>query len=395
MLLGLDTSRRLLITAQLLLAVAYAFPVLSADRLTYSDFFSFYTGWAIVRDGQGGRLYDLDLQRAYQAKAFALESSDSHMGLLPFINPPHAALILTPFAYFPPRAAASIYLAFNCLIAAWVLYRLCQLAAGWSRAAQILLLTTTLATEVFWYSLGTGTMTLLGFACLIEYYLAIRAGRDVRAAVWLIAATIKPQLILLPAIIPLAQRRWRLVGVAVTLGLLLGLGVSLSFGFHIWGDYLRLLRQVGAQGEAYGASPRLMDNLRMILYWTVPRQAVVPVVYLALLAGLIGICWLWRSARDFDLRFALTVLLGLFLAPHLNYQDTVVAILPAAIGYDFGRSKRPKLLPVFQVLVLAATFVPGALIVTRYDGPLGWVWPVPLIMILAAVCALTLRRREP
>jgi len=394
MLLGVDTSRRLLIAAQLLLAVAYALPVFSADRLTYSDFFSFYTGWAIVRDGQGGRLYDLDLQSAYQAKAFGLESSQSHRGLLPFINPPHAALILTPFAYLTPKTAASLYLLFNCLIAIWVLYRLWQLAADWSRDAQMLLLTTTLATEVFWYALGSGTMTMLIFLCLTEYYLAMRAGRDVRAAIWLIAATIKPQLILLPAFIPLAQRRWRLVGMVATLGLLVGLSISLSFGFHIWEDYLRVLRQVGTHGEAYGASPMLMDNLRMILYWTAPPAAVVPLVYLALLAGVVGTCWLWRSARHFGLRFALTMLLGLILAPHLNYQDTVVAILPAAIGYDFARSQRPELLPMFQVLVLAATFVPAALIITRYVRPFGWVWPLPLIMILAAMCALALRRRE-
>lgn len=394
MLLRVDISRRLLIVAQLLLAVAYALPVLSAPRLNYSDFLSFYTGWAIVRDGQGGRLYDLDLQGAYQAKAFGLESSDSRSQLLPFINPPHAALMLAPFAYLPPKTAASIFLAFNCLIAVWVLYRLWQLAAGWSRVERILLLTTTLATEVFWYSLGTGTMTLLVFGCLIEYYLAMRAGRDVRAAVWLIAATLKPQLILLPALIPLAQRRWRLVSTAAILGLLVGVSVSLSFGFHIWGDYLRLLHQIGVHGEALGASPRLMDNLRTILYWTAPSAAVVPLVYLALLAGVVGICWLWRSPGDFGLRFALTVLLGLFLAPHLNYQDTLVAILPAALSYDFARHKKGGFVPAFQVIMLTATFLPAVLIVTGYFRTLGWVWPLPLIVGLAAVCILALRRRQ-
>jgi hypothetical protein len=392
--LHVETSRRLLIAAQLLLAVTYALPVLSADRPTYSDFLSFYTGWAIVRDGQGGRLYDIDLQGAYQAQVLAQEGSHSRFGLLPFINPPHAALVLSPFAYLRPKTAASIYLAFSCLVAAWILYRLWQLAAGWSRAAQILLLTTTLGTEVFWYSLGSGTMTLLGFIGLLEYYLAMREGRDARAAIWLIVATLKPQLILLPSLIPLAQRRWRLVGMAVTVGLLVGLSVSLSFGFHIWSDYLQLLLQVGAHGEAYGASPMLMDNLHMLLHWTVPPAAVVPLVYLALLTGVLSICWLWRSARDFGLRFALTVILGLFLAPHLNYQDTLVAFLPAALGYDFARRKRPKLLPLFQILVLAATFVPAVLIVTRYGRPLGWVWPLPLIMILAVVCALGLRQSE-
>ena len=130
----------------------------------------------------------------------------------------------------------------------------------------------------------------------------------------------------------------------------------------------------------------------MILYWTVPSSAVIPLVYLALLAGALGICWLWRSDSDFGLRFSFTLLLSLLLAPHLNYQDTLVAFLPAALGYDFVRKKRPKLVPVFQLLVLAATFVPPLFIITRYDRLLGWVWPLPLMMILAAVCALGLRR---
>jgi hypothetical protein len=168
----MDTSRRLLIAGQLLLAVAYALPILSAGRLTHSDFLSLYTGGAMVRDSQGGRLYDLDLQGAYQAKAFGLQAADSGFGLLPFINPPHAALLFMPFAYLPAKAAASVYFAFNCLIAGWLLFRLGGLAAGWSGTAQILLLTTILATEVFWYSLSTGTMTLLVFVCLLEYYLA-------------------------------------------------------------------------------------------------------------------------------------------------------------------------------------------------------------------------------
>ncbi len=390
-----NTFRRLLIATQLLLAIAYAVPVLTiVDRLTGSDFLIYYTAGAIVRDGQGSRLYDLEVQRNYQAQVLAREGSHSSFGLFPFINPPHAALLLTPFAFLPPRIAALVFLTFDCLIAAWILYRLWQLAAGWSRAEQVLLLTTVLATEVFWYGLGLGTMTVLVFACILEYYLALSAGRAARAAIWLIAATVKPQLILLPALIPFALRRWRLIGVAMSLGLLVGLSVSLILGLHVWLDYLRVLREISAHGETYGALSMLMNNLRMILFWTVPPQALVPLVYLALLAGVSGIFWLWRSSREFGLRFALTMLLGLFLAPYLHYQDTLVAFLPAALGYDFARSKRPKLVPVFQALVLAATFVPAALIATRHDRPFGWIWPLPVIVVLAVVCAIALRREK-
>lgn len=390
-----NASRRLLVATQLLLTILYAVPVLSrADRLTGSDFVIYYTAGAIVRDGQGSRLYDLEVQRKYQAQILAHEGSHSNFGLFPFINPPHAALSLSPFAFLPARIAVLVFLAFDFLVAAWVLYRLWQFAAGWSRGEQILLLTTVLATEVFWYGLGLGTMTVLVFACILEYYLALSAGKDTRAAIWLIASTVKPQLILLPALVPLLQRRWRLVGLAIIVGVLVGLGVSLIVGFHVWVDYLLVLREVSAHGETYGALSALMNNLRMILYWTVPQQVLVPLVYLALLVGIASVVWLWRRSRDFGLNFALTMLLGLFLAPYLHYQDTVVAFLPAVLCYDFARNQRPKLLPLFQACVLISTFVPAVLIATRHDHPFGWIWPLPLIMILAIVCAMALRRNK-
>jgi hypothetical protein len=83
----------------------------------------------------------------------------------------------------------------------------------------------------------------------------MKAGRDGRAAIWLIVATLKPQLIVLPALIPFAQRRWRVVLMAVILGLIVALTVSVSFGFHIWGEYVRLLRQVVAPTAKYTVRP--------------------------------------------------------------------------------------------------------------------------------------------
>jgi len=372
-----------IIAVQLLLAVAYAIPVLTkADRLTGSDFRIYYTGAAIVRDGRGSNLYDLDLQRSYQAEVVAQGGAGPRYALFPFINPPHAALLLVPFTYFSPNTASAVFLAFDFLIAAWLLFRFWQISVGWSYLERTLLLTTVLGTEVFWYNFGLLTMTFFVCICIVEYYLALRAKHDTRAALWLIAATVKPQLFLLPALIPLALRRGRLILIAVGLGLLLGFLVSLILGFHIWLDYFRVLREVSAHGETYGAITTLMNNLRMILYWTAPPQAVNPLVYLALFGSLVGLFWLWRSSRQFDLRFALTLLLGLFVAPYLHYQDTLIAFLPAAITYGFARRERRNLISVFQVLVLAVTFVPALLLVTGHDRPLAFVWPLPLIILL-------------
>jgi hypothetical protein len=386
-----NTSRRLMIAVQLLLALAYAIPVLTGDRVTGSDFRIYYTGGAIVRDGRGSNLYDVDVQRTYQAQVVAQGGSGLRYELFPFINPPHAAFLLVPFTYLSPKTASIVFLGFDCLLAAWLLFRFWQISVGWSYLERTLLLTTILGTELFWYNFGLLTMTFFVCTCILEYYLALRAKRDTRAALWLIAATVKPQLLLLPALIPLALRRGRLILIALCFGFLIGFLVSLTLGFHIWLDYLRLLREVSTHGETYGAITTLMNNLRMILYWTVPPQAINPLVYLALFASVPGIFWLWRSSRAFDLRFALTVLLGLFLAPYLHYQDTLLAFLPAALSYGFARSERRNLIPIFQVLVLAVTFVPALLLITGHDRPLASIWPLPLIILLIAVTGIALR----
>jgi hypothetical protein len=388
-----DIARWLLIAAQLVLAVIYASMMLSSHLPMDSDFVSFYTGWSIVRDGDGARIYDLELQGTYQAQLLDTGRTPPSFELLPFINPPHA-LVFMPFGFFSPAVSAWVFLSFNLIVAAWIMRRLWQLTTSWTRDARILLFTTILATEVFWYSLATRTLTIIVFAFLIEYYLALRERRDGRAAVWLIAATVKPQLIFLPALIPLARGRWRLVGIACVLGLIIGLAVSLMLGFQIWLEYFRLLREVSTHGELYGATPLLMNNLRMILHRTVPEMAVSPLVYLALLGGIAVVFWLWRSAGDFDLRFALTVLLGLLLAPHLNYQDTVVTILPAVIGYEFTRQKGTGFAPLFPVLIIAASFVPPALIFSGYARTLRWIWPLPIILVLTLLYARMLYGKE-
>jgi 4-hydroxybenzoate polyprenyltransferase len=113
---------------------------------------------------------------------------------------------------------------------------------------------------------------------------------------------------------------------------------------------------------------------------------VIRVVYAALLAGVVVVFWIWRAAGNFDLRFGLTVLIGLFLAPHLNYQDALLAILPAVLAYDFAQ-RHQRLIPVFQVLILMLTFLPPTLILIGYFRIPQWIWPLPLIVCLGAICA--------
>jgi hypothetical protein len=387
-------SWRLLVIAQILLALLYTLPLFSNQLLIGSDFISFYTGWSIVRDREGSRLYDLELQEAYEARSWGSQGRPFTFRLLPFVNPPHAAVILMPFALLSYQASANAFLLFNSLIAVWILFRLWQFSSEWTPHSRLLLVTTILGTEVFWYGLATRTLTLIVFACLCEYYKALKDGNDKRAAIWLVAATLKPQLIVFPALIPLITRRWNLLLLGMTFGLIVAIVPSLLLGAHIWIDYVHVLREVSLHGETYGALPQSMNNLRMILSWTMPGTNVLPLVYAALLGGVVILVWLWRKERPFDLTFSLTALLGLFVAPHLNYHDTLLAFLPATIIYDRGRIGSRTTTMVIQVLMMIATFVPPILIFTGASQVLRRTWPMPCIVFLLYLNTLALKRKR-
>jgi hypothetical protein len=388
-----QTSRRLLIAAQILLALIYTLPVFSTQLIKDSDYVAFYTGWSILRDGEGTTLYNLDQQLKYQQQIVGNDGPVLPYRLLPFINPPHASLLFMPLAYLSFSTAAYVFFGINCLVAFWIARRLWQLSAGWSETARLLLITTFLSTEVFWYGLATRTMTLIVMAALIEYFLALGRQQHTRAAIWLLVGTFKPQLILLPALIPLVQRRWRVIVIAASLSLLIALGISAYLGFGIWREYFRTLQEVSHHGEQYGAKVLLMNNLHMLFERVLWPAAVTPAVYFALACGIVGTLLMWWSTDGFNIRFAITILLGILVAPHLNYQDTILIFLPAAIAYEYARRRQHWIKNVFALGVLIYTFLPPLLIFSG-SRVLRFVWPVVPIAALTAICVNVLITRN-
>lgn len=389
----MQTSRLLLIAAQILLALIYTLPVFSTQLIKDSDYVAFFTGWSILRDGEGSTLYNLEQQENYQKQIVGNAGPALPYRLLPFINPPYAALLFMPLAYLSFTAASYVFLGINCLVAFWIARRFWQMAAAWSETSRLLLITTFLSTEVFWYGLATRTMTLIVMAAMIEYFLALRRQQYTRAAIWLLVGTFKPQLILLPALIPLAQRRWRTIAVAAGLGFLIAVAISAYLGFGIWRDYFQTLREVSLDGQQYGARVLLMDNLHMLFEYVLSPAAVTPAVYFALVCGIAGTILMWWATDEFELRFALTVLLGILIAPHLNYQDTILIFLPAAIAYDHVHRRQRRIGNVFRVGVLVYTFLPPLLIFSG-SRVLRFVWPIVPIVALTVICMSILISRD-
>jgi high-affinity Fe2+/Pb2+ permease len=123
--------------------------------------------------------------------------------------------------------------------------------------------------------------------------------------------------------------------------------------------------------------------------------------YAGFAVAIVATAALWRGGwsrggdrRDAALRFALTIVIGLLLSPHLNPHDDLVAVLAIALGYGALRGTRNG-----RVLAAGALLSPIAILIVNgiaADAPtvLPIRLPTVLLMGLAAILVVGLRARR-
>jgi len=335
-----------------------------------ADFTAFYTGGAIVRQGLGPHLYDLNLQARVQ-QAILGPGRMFYDGVLPFNNPPHFALVMVPFSLLPLGLAFWCWTALQVVILARVIQRLRSMSSGWDATERWLLFSAFLAFFPLFLQFLYGSLSLFALWCLIEFYLAFREGKEARAGVWLVLAAVKLQAALFPALVILAGRRWRALASAGAAGVLILGATSALLGPSIWPDYFHWLNVTSGYFDRFGVYPEVMYNLKgtLVLLWGTERAFLIQAVSMgALVAGAVGILALWARGHwaprqpASDLRLAFTLTLGVLLSPHQNPQDSLTLVLPLALFYDYlrrtGQPTRPltAFLLTWPVLFLLEQF---------------------------------------
>ena len=315
------------------------------DLLWRADFTAFYTGGAIVRQGLGPHLYDLNLQARVQ-QAILGPGRMFYDGVLPFNNPPHFALVMAPFSLLPLGLAFWCWTALQAGVLVRVVQRLRWLSANWNPAERWLLFSAFLAFFPLFLQFLYGSLSLFVLWCLIEFYLAFREGKEARAGVWLALGAVKPQAMLFPVLVILGGRRWRALAGAGTAGVLILGATSAILGPSIWPDYLRWLAATGSYFDHFGIYPDGMINLKgtLTLWLGGGRASIIQTITgVALAVGALGVVILWARRRweawhpAFDLWLSFTLVLGSLLSPHQNQQDCLILTLPIALFYGFLR----------------------------------------------------------
>jgi hypothetical protein len=309
-----------------------------------NDFVAFYTAGAMVEAGEGASLYEFAAQERRQVAL--LEGRPLSSGLLPFINPPHAALLFAMPARLPLGRAFTLWTLVQLAVLIGLVRWLGRGRApleGWLVGAALV------ATPATCLTLEQGALSLLMLASVLGVQRMLAARRDGAVAGWVVVGLCKPQLVLMPTLALLAGRRWRALAVVSALALALALATTAVLGHRIWGQFLAALGAVNGKPASLGLHPEDMYNLKGALWQALgPAPGFQAASVVGLAAACAATLWIWRGRWSpaeprTELQMAATVLLGTFFSLHLYPQDglMLVAVVLFLEGYlrRTGRSR--------------------------------------------------------
>ena len=371
----------LLATGGILLRQAGSFTTL----VTRLDFISMYFGSYIVTHGQADHLYDPAFQLQTQQLITAPYAPFLHA--LPFVSPAWNALALAPLTLLNYPLAFVVWVSLCAGAGALSLWMLVPLATPTRRNRGLVLLAA-LAFTPFLFTLWQGQVSLIPLLGFVGAYRALQRGHDRVAGAWLLLGLIKPTLLIGSLVALVAMRRWR--ALATFAG-----GSALIFGASVlaagnwlpaYSQLVQAFLQPGMPGSHVISYTQNWEALVVALLGGQPTpltDGITALLTWASVALIAAICWARPQARpNWEVRWAVAMLLGLLADPHLYLHDVVVALVPAVILWRAaeGASGQAR---VLRGLLAAGPLV--ARIVYSWAPPVIQIGSWYLVLLLLAV----------
>jgi hypothetical protein len=366
-------------------------PLVDRSELAATDFTVFYTGWSLVLTDPA-HTYDVEAQRRVQADIMR----DRHFegGVMTFYYPPHAAVALAPFAALGFEQAFRLWTLVQLGCALLLIRWLWELAGLEDRLDRAVLATAVLAFLPLLYALQIGQFSIAVTVAVVGFWRAFDRGRDVQAGLWLLALTVKPQLLPVPLLLLLASRRLRPIAWLCVWAAPLVAVATWVLGPRAWLDYPAAARRL----EQYvaGGSHDHMLNLRGLLTRLLGfgHEQGIFALCLAVLAATSVVVYLrlrrhGRAGRVPAVAFATALALELPVNLHLHLQDAAVWLVPLAIFVGHLRARggdwmRFATFALCWPLVFVAT--------NAVETARGTLLPVPPALLLAVALAVWMVR---
>lgn len=321
----------------------------------HHDFFAFYSAGTLIREGQPQSLYDASTLTALERHIWPHPTG--YAGYMPFLNPPSAAVILSPLASLPFATARLLWLAISIALA---IACAVVLTSGRDLRTRGLAVVAVLATFPAYQTFTEGQWSFVMLLGALGALVMARRHLDWLAGALLLPLWLKPPLLLFVLVWLLITRHWRIAAGAVGAVIMLTLVTLPWTGFGADVNYIQYLGGVtaahatgsGAVGSTTweGALPNMEGLIGLAA--TFAGQAhplAVDVLTGVMAAGLLAyFVWATRSrwlARPLPLQVALAALcLGLLLDPHLYAQDCVLIVVLVAVTLSRTRISAPSVL---------------------------------------------------
>jgi hypothetical protein len=327
--------------------------LISREGVIATDFTVFWTGWWLILHGQGAGLYDAALQRTVQQMLMA--GFQFHGGLMAFLTPPHAALAGVPFGWLADhvgeRAAFLLWTAGNVSLLATLDRWLREQWGATTGPARWLITTALGAFFPVFQTLNIGQTSLLLGVASLGLYRAVASSREVTGGAWLLALSIKPQLMPALLVFLIAKRCWRMLAWAGAMLLTAAAATAAVLGPTVWVHYLDHVRAL----ESYWGTgtPGYMRNLRGFLtrvIGSMGEPAISSASYGIWIVGTVIVAvalFTWRIHKLTDDRppYSAALAIGLLVSPHLFVADVLIWAVPlmlyTAALRDAGRDWQP------------------------------------------------------
>ena len=370
----------------------------------HHDFFAFYSAATLIGDGRAQDLYNASALTALERAIWPQPTG--YAGYMPFLNPPAAAVVLSPLASLGFATARVVWLGISVAVAVACAL---LLTSGRDLRVRAVAVAVVLATFPAYQALVEGQWSFVLLLGSLGALVAARRGHEWLAGVALVALWLKPPLLVLVLLWLVLTRRWRIAAAAiaavavVTLVTLpwTGIGTDVAYVQYLGGVSVAHAAGGGAAGATAweGAFANMEGVIGLAATLVGQTHAVAVDVLTGLIAAGLVAYFVWTThrfwlTRPLPLRVALAALcLGLLLDPHLYAQDCVLLLVLGAVVLTRIRAAPTAVLAV----LLGAALVMDLSAVDTYSIQGYPVPPLHLLtfLLIAGVIALCPPLRAP
>ena len=321
------------------------------------DFLSFWTAGKAAWDPDPARFYDF---ATYQAEIAPLVGAD-YPGQV-WSYPPSMMLLAWPLKFVPYFAALALWTAIGPLLFLLAVSR-------WTRDPWLLVAAMLCPAALF--GLMSGQIAFLAAAAILAV-LRLRNTRPWLAGALLGLLTIKPQLGLFFPLLLLAERNWRLIGIAALWAVAITALTALIWGTEVWTAYLTegIANHSSVLAQAKPIIAPFMPTVLMNLRGAgvpLPMAEIVQAAASLFAAGLI--LWHFRHPRPEEdwSGNAGFLAAAMFGTPYMLSYDTLALVMAMLLAVASQPVRRLLVLGCWLLsslqLVLGQAGLPGSALV--------------------------------